>query len=61
MTVHLINSLIIKKKDKYPIVSTNDKITDKNNISEEISSHRNSAEIIDHKCDDNEINSVNKE
>ena len=29
---------------------------DENNISEEISSHQNSAEIIDHTCDDNGIN-----
>ena len=29
---------------------------DKNNISEEIPSCQNSAEIIDHTCDDNGIN-----
>ena len=33
-----------------------DEIMDENNISEEISSHQNSAEIIDHTCDDNGIN-----
>ena len=27
---------------------------DENNISEEISSHKHSAEVIDHTCDDNE-------
>ena len=32
---------------------------DKNNISEEIPSHQNSAEIIDNTCDDNGINLPN--
>ena len=30
-----------------------DEIMDKNNLSEEISSHKNLAEIIDHTCDEN--------
>ena len=34
----------------------NDGIMDENNISEEIPFHKNSAEIIDHTCDDNVIN-----
>ena len=34
---------------------------DQNNISEEILSHQNSAEIIDHMCDDNGINLANAE
>ena len=34
---------------------------DENNISEEISSHKHSAEVIDHTCDDNEKkNSIHK-
>ena len=32
-----------------------------NNISEQISSHQNPAEVIDHLCDDNGINELNTE
>ena len=32
---------------------------DDNNASEEISSHQNSAGVIDHTCDDNGINLIN--
>ena len=34
---------------------------DENNISEEIYSRQNSAEIIDHTCDENGINLLNTE
>ena len=37
-------------------VSINYEIADGKNTSEEISSYLNSAEIIDHTCDDNGIN-----
>ena len=36
-----------------------DEITDDNNTSEEILSHQNSAELIDHTCDYNVINLLN--
>ena len=42
-------------------ININDEIMDENNISEEILSHTNPAEIIDHTCDDNGINLVNTE
>ena len=51
MTVHSIHSS----------VSIDDEKMDQNNTSEEISSHQNSAEIIDHKCDDNGFNLLNTE
>ena len=34
-------------------MSINDEIIDENNISDEISSHQNSAKLIDHTCDEN--------
>ena len=33
------------------IISINDEMMDENNISEEISSHNDSEEVIDHTCD----------
>ena len=50
-----------KGTDTYSSNSINDKITDGNNTSEEISSHRNPAEVIDHTCDDNGSNLLNIE
>ena len=50
-----------KETDTDSITSINDKINDDNNTSEEISSHKNSAELIDHTCDDNGINLLNTE
>ena len=41
------------------IFCINDKRTDQNRISEEISSHQNSAQLTFHKCDIKEINIVN--
>ena len=41
--------------------STNDEIIDDKNTSEEISSHKNSAKVIDHTYDDNGINILNTE
>ena len=35
-------------------IMINNEIIDENNISEEISSHQNLAQLIDHTCDDNE-------
>ena len=55
----LINSQQLT--DKYPSVSINNEIKYQNNISKNISSHQNSAQIIDHTCDDNGINIVNTE
>ena len=40
-------------------VSINYEITDENNISEEITPHQNSVEIIDYTCDDNGKNLLN--
>ena len=39
----------------------NEERTYQNNISEDISSHKNSADIINHACDDSGINVVNTE
>ena len=39
----------------------NNEIIDEKNISEEISSHQNSSEVIDHTCDENGINLLNTE
>ena len=39
----------------------NDEIMDDNNTSEKISSHKNSAKLIDHVCDYNGINLPNTE
>ena len=50
-----------KDTDADSIPSTNDEILDENNTSEEISSHLNSAEVIDHACDDNGIDLLNRE
>ena len=44
----------------YSIVIINGERTDQNHMSEEISCRQNSAEILDHTCDDNGINLVNK-
>ena len=51
----LFNTLINlqKETDTNSSVSVNDEINDDNNISEEISSHQNLAEMVDHTCDDN--------
>ena len=48
-----------KETDTDSITSINDEINDDNNTSTEISSHKNSAELIDHTCDDNGINLLN--
>ena len=50
-----LNKLITlqKETDTESINIINDEIMDDNNTSEEISSHQNSVEVIDHKCDDN--------
>ena len=37
-------------------ISINIETIEENNISEEISDHKNSAEVIDHTCDDNRNN-----
>ena len=42
-------------------MSINDERTDQKYTNKEISSHKNSAEMIDHKLDDNGINLVNIE
>ena len=49
------NTLITLKKetDVDSIISINYERMYESNISEEISSHQNSAEVIDHTCDDN--------
>ena len=53
-----MNTLITLQEEtgKNSIVSTNDEINDKKRTSKEIPSHQNSAELIDHTCDDNRIN-----
>ena len=58
-----LNTLINLKKVTYtePSVSINDEKTDQNHISEEISSHQNPAEIIDHAYDGSGINLENTE
>ena len=55
------NTLINLQKIIYTksSVSINDETTDHNNMSEEISSHQNYAEIIDHACDNSGITLVN--
>ena len=53
LKVGLIHSLLWKKTDAQLIISINDKIIDENNVIEEISSHQNLTEVIDHTCDDN--------
>ena len=50
-----------KETDADSSASINDEILDDNNTSEEISPHQNSAEVIDHTCDDNGINLFNTE
>ena len=56
------NALVTLKKgtDVDSSVSINDEIMDKNSKSEQIPSHKNPAEIIDHTCDDNVIYLLNK-
>ena len=54
--LHQTNSLLCKKTDASSSTSINDEITDEKNTSEEVSSHQNSAEVIYHTCDYNEIN-----
>ena len=58
-----LNTLINLQKvmDKEPNVSINYEKTDQNHIGEDISSHQNPAEIIDHAYDDSGINLVNTE
>ena len=48
-----------KKTNTESITSINDEITDNKNTSEEISPHQNSAELIDHTCDQNGKNLLN--
>ena len=57
------NSLIALQKvtDTESSFSINNETTDEKNISEEILSHQNLSEIIDHTCDYNGINLVNTE
>ena len=55
----LINLQQVIHKDS--IVTINDERTYQNNFSEEISSHTNPADIIDHECDDSVINLINIE
>ena len=57
------NTLIILQRliDRESNVIINGEILDDNNISEEISSHKNPAEINDHICDENGMNLVNTE
>ena len=50
-----------KETDKESSTIINDEITDDKNTSEEISSHQNSAEVIDHTCDDNGNDPLNAE
>ena len=50
-----------KETDTESIIITNDEIMDEHNINGEISYHHNSAEVIDPICDENRINSFNKE
>ena len=50
-----------KVTDNESSVIINDEIFHENNLSEEISHHKNSAEIIDHLCDDNGSNLINTE
>ena len=49
------NTLLTLQKwtDTELIISTNNGIIDENNITEEISSHHNSEEVIDHTLDEN--------
>ena len=54
----LIALLINKIIDAESSIRINDERTDEKNISEEISSHQNSAQILDHTCDYNIINLV---
>ena len=54
---HLDKVITLQKEtDTESSTRINDEIMDDNNTSEEISSHQNSAEVIDHKYDDNGIN-----
>ena len=57
------NTLVTLQKvtDTVSSVSINNERKYGNNISEEISSHKNSVEIFHHTCYDNGINLVNKE
>ena len=57
------NTLIALQKEKYTYysVSINDEIINENNISEEIPSHQNPVEVIDHTCDYNGNNLLNTE
>ena len=61
-TKNIFNKLIAlqKQTDTESIVIINDEIMYENNISEEISSRLSSAEVIDHICDDNGNNLLNK-
>ena len=57
------NTLINLQKETHTesIISINYEILDGNNISEEISYHHHSEEVIDHTCDDNGKNLLNTE
>ena len=59
--VHLIHSLLYKQKliQSQLFVSIMKQFI--KNTSEQISSHQNSAELIDHTCDDNGYNVLNSE
>ena len=64
MNVHTKSSInklftLDYETDTYLITITNNEIIYGNNRSEEISSHQNSAEVIDCTCDDNGINLLN--
>ena len=48
-----------KETDTESSISINDEIMDVNNISEKISSHHNSEDLIDHVCDENGNNLIN--
>ena len=56
------NTIITLKTETYTesSVSINNATIDEKYISEEISSHNNSAEVIDHTCDDNGNNLLKK-
>ena len=51
-------NILQTETDTESSISINNEIFDENNISEEISSHQKSAEVIDHTCDDNGKNLI---
>ena len=57
------NTLLDLQKEKYTYysVSINDEIINENYISEEIPSHQNPVEVINHTCDHNGNNLLNTE